>query len=338
LRARTAADDACGILVRVDTSGDVTDARAASCCNAPRSASCRHRRERKKNNSLETERRIMTIRFANLIGLGLVGLLAFAGPGNAGQVLDRVMKTKTLTMSSDPAYPPQSFLDDKNEFEGFDIDVGREIAKRLGAELKVVTPAWEVITAGKWGDRWDISVGSMTPTSQRARVLDFPAVYYYTPASFAVHKDSKATKLDDLNGKVIGVCGGCTYESYLKKELKLDAAGAPPFDFLVTPKEIRTYETDTNALDDLKIGDGKRLDAVLSALPTIKEAIKGGYPLRVVGSPVYYEPLAVAIDKGDPEFDAKIKDIIEAMRKDGTLANLSQKWYGYDLTQPKPAS
>jgi polar amino acid transport system substrate-binding protein len=124
---------------------------------------------------------------ARLLGLGLAlvvsGWLLPAGHATAGQVLDRVMKTKTLTMSSDPAYPPQSFLNDKNEFEGFDIDVGREIAKRLGAELKVVTPAWEVITAGKWGARWDVSVGSMTPTAERARVLDFPAIYYFTPAA-----------------------------------------------------------------------------------------------------------------------------------------------------------
>ena len=241
-------------------------------------------------------------------------------------------------MSSDPAYPPQSFLNAQNEFEGFDIDVGREIAKRLGAELKVVTPAWEVITAGNWGARWDISVGSMTPTSERARVLDFPAIYYYTPASFAVHNDSKAQKIEDLNGKVIGVCGGCTYESYLKKDLKIDAEGAPPFDYKVEPKEIRTYETDTNALDDLRIGDGKRLDAVMSALPTISEAIKNGYPLRVVGDPAFYEPLAVATDKNDPEFSAKIGEIVKAMHEDGTLTKLSQKWYGVDLSRAKAGS
>src|SRR5512145_3116674 len=128
--------------------------------------------------------------FGLALALALAG--ALGAPAEAGEVLDRVMKTKTLTMSSDPAYPPQSFLNAQNEFEGFDIDVGREIAKRLGAELKIVTPAWEVITAGNWGSRWDISVGSMTPTAERARVLDFPAVYYYTPASFAVHQDSKA--------------------------------------------------------------------------------------------------------------------------------------------------
>jgi polar amino acid transport system substrate-binding protein len=278
-----------------------------------------------------------TFRF---IGLGLALALggALASEAGAGEVLDRVMQSKTLTMSSDPAYPPQSFLNAQNEFEGFDIDVGREIAKRMGAELKIVTPAWEVITAGNWGSRWDISVGSMTPTSERGRVLNFPAIYYYTPASFAVHQDSKAQKVEDLNGKVIGVCGGCTYESYLKKDLKIDAEGAPPFDYKVEPKEIRTYETDTNALDDLRIGDGKRLDAVMSALPTINDAIKNGYPLRVVGDPAFYEPLAVATDKGDPEFDAKIAEIVKAMHDDGTLTKLSQKWFGADLTRAKAGS
>jgi polar amino acid transport system substrate-binding protein len=282
----------------------------------------------------------MKVNRFRLIGLGLALALSagFAPDAGAGEVLDRVMKAKTLTMSSDPAYPPQSFLNAQNEFEGFDIDVGREIAKRLGAELKIVTPAWEVITAGNWGNRWDVSVGSMTPTSERGRVLDFPAIYYFTPASFAVHQDSNAQKVEDLNGKVIGVCGGCTYESYLKKDLKIDAEGVPPFDFKVEAKEIRTYETDTNALDDLRLGDGKRLDAVMSALPTINDAIKNGYPLRVVGDPAFYEPLAVATDKGDPEFDAKIAEIVKAMHEDGTLTKLSQKWFGADLTRAKAGS
>jgi polar amino acid transport system substrate-binding protein len=253
-------------------------------------------------------------------------------PAAAAETLDRVMSTKTLTMSSDPAYPPQSFLNDANEMDGFDVDVGKAIAERLGVELKIVTPAWEVITAGDWAGRWDISVGSMTPTAKRAEVLNFPAIYYYTPASFAVHTDSSAASLADLNGKVIGTCGGCTYDAYLNKDLKIDAEGVPPFEYQVTASEIKTYETDTNAFDDLRLGDGVRLDAVFSALPTIQEAIKNGYPMKVVGDPAFYEPLAVATDKGDDEFDAKIAAIVEEMHADGTLTDLSMKWYGVDLT------
>jgi len=253
----------------------------------------------------------------------------------AGGTLDRVMSTKVLTMSSDPAYPPQSFLNDKNEMAGFDVDVGREIAKRMGAELKIVTPAWEIITAGNWGGRWDMSVGSMTPTTERAKVLDFPAVYYYTPASFAVHKDSKISSVADLNDKKIGVCGGCTYEAYLKKNLVIDAAGTPAFDYKVTAGDLRLYETDTHAFDDLRLGDGTRLDAILSALPTIQEAIKNGYAMKVVGDPVFYEPLAVAVDKDDAEFSAKIAEVVKAMHADGTLSKISQTWYGADLSTVK---
>ena len=268
--------------------------------------------------------------------LALAAAIAvMAGPASAGEVLDKVMSEKKLVMSSDPAYPPQSFLNDNNEMDGFDVDVGKEIAKRMGVELKLVTPAWEVITAGGWSGRWDMSVGSMTPTKARSEVLSFPAIYYYTPASFAVHTDSKATAIADLNGKVIGSCGGCTYDSYLNKDLVIDAEGVPSFDYQVTAGEIKTYDTDTNAFDDMRLGDGVRLDAVFSALPTIQEAIKNGYPMKVLGDPAFYEPLAVATDKGDAEFDAKITEIVDAMHKDGTLTALSMKWYGADLTSVK---
>ncbi|MGD1878036.1 MAG: transporter substrate-binding domain-containing protein [Kiloniellaceae bacterium] len=260
-------------------------------------------------------------------------LAALAIPAaQAGATLDRVMSTKTLTMSSDPEYPPQSFLNDNNEMDGFDVDVGKEIAKRLGAELEIVTPSWDIITGGNWGGRWDMSVGSMTPTKKRAEVLNFPAVYYYTPAAFAVYEDSKIDSLADLTGKTIGSCGGCTYDAYLMKHLEIDAECAPPFSYAVTAGEIKTYETDTNAFDDLRLGDGTRLDAAFSALPTIQEAIKNGYPLKIVGKPAFYEPLSVATDKGDPEFDAKIAEIVAAMKADGTMKKLSEKWYGVDLT------
>lgn len=274
-----------------------------------------------------------------IVAIALLAACLATLPGlvQAGAVLDRVMKSKTLVMSTDPTYPPQSFQKPDGNFDGFDVAVGREIARRLGVELKLVTPAWETVTAGNWGGRWDISVGSMTVTEERAKVLNFPAIYYYTPAVFAVHKDSKAIhKIANLNGKKIGVCVGCTYEAFLTGKLQL--TNAPPFKVQVKAGEVKTYDTDTGAFDDLKLGDGKRLDAVLSAQPTVQDAIKGGYPLRIVGEPVFYEPLAVSVDKGDDEFAAKIKEIVAAMHKDGTLSRLSQKYYGTDLTKAKATS
>ncbi len=138
------------------------------------------------------------MKIALKLSAALAGLaLAFtAGSAGAGEVLDRILADKTLVMATDAAYPPQSFQNADGSFDGFDIAVGQEIAKRLGVELKLVTPAWEAITAGNWGGRWDVSVGSMTPTKQRAEVLDFAVVYYYTPASFAVHKASLYFRVD----------------------------------------------------------------------------------------------------------------------------------------------
>ncbi|MEX0759170.1 MAG: transporter substrate-binding domain-containing protein [Tistlia sp.] len=257
---------------------------------------------------------------------------ALVGAVEAGEVLDRVMESKTLKVATDPAYPPQSSQKPDGSFEGFDIDVATAIAERLGAEVEFVTPAWDVITAGHWGSRWDVSVGSMTPTEQRAEVLDFPAIYYYTPASFFVHQDASYGSVEELSGKTVGVCAACTYEDYLRGNLTIDAEGVPPFEFLVEPGEIRTYDTDLNVMDDLRLGDGVRLDAGLSALPTVQGAIDSGYPLKVLGEPVFYEPLAVATDKGDPEFDAKIQEVIASLHEDGTLGELSEKWYGVDLT------
>lgn len=264
--------------------------------------------------------------------------LAVAGLGSlaaeAGEVLDRVMAKKVMVMSTDAEYPPQSFLNEQNEFEGFDIDVGREIARRLGVEIEFVTPSWDVITAGNWAGRWDISVGSMTPTAARREVLDFPAIYYYTPASLIVHQDNTTiSEPADASGKRIGVGVATTYENYLKKDLVIDAEGAPPFDFQIEGADIRTYDTDQLALDDLRLGDGVRIDGVITALPTAAASIKQGYPLKVVGSPLFLEPLSVAIDKGDPEWGAKLNEIIDEMHADGTLSKLSEKWYEADLTQ-----
>lgn len=248
----------------------------------------------------------------------------------AGEALDRVMSNGVLKVSTDAAWPPQSFLDDNNEMDGFDVDVARAIAAKLGVEIEFVTPDWALITAGHWAGRWDVSVGSMTPTKERSTVLNFPAIYYYVPASIAVHNDSDAQTLADLNGRKIGVSAASTWEQYLRHDLTMDAEGAPAFEYQIEPGEIRTYGSDIPVVDELRLGDGIRIQAMIGSLPNFLDAIKAGYPIRVLGEPVFYEPLAVAIDLGDDEFGAKLAEIVAGLREDGTLAELSKKWYDFD--------
>ncbi len=275
----------------------------------------------------------MKIKQLTLGVISAVLAMALATAANAGEVLDRVMTDKKLVMSTDAEYPPQSSLDENNEFIGFDIDVGKEIAKRLGVEIEFVTPGWDVITAGKWAGRWDVSVGSMTPTKARREVLDFPAIYYFTPASLVVHQDNTTIESPaHASGKKIGVAAATTYENYLNKDLVIDAEGSPDFEFQIDDANMQTYDVDNLALDDLRLGDGIRIDAAITALPTILDAIENGYPIKVVGDPLFLEPLSVAIDKGDPELGAKIAEIVEEMHNDGTLKELSVKWYGADLS------
>ncbi|WP_455274345.1 transporter substrate-binding domain-containing protein [Rhizobium herbae] len=268
----------------------------------------------------------------------LAASLAFtlsALPANAGAVLDRVLAAKTLKVATDANWAPQSFMNDKNELDGFDVDVAKDIGKRLGVSVEFVTPGWDIITAGNWSGRWDMHVGSMTPTKKRAEIFDFPGVYYYTPAAVAVHKDSKASTLADLNDKAVGTTATSTFEAYANQDLTLDAAGAPAFTYEFKPKEVKSYSNSTTAFDDLRLGDGTRLDAVVSSLPSIKDAEKAGYPIKQLGEPVFYEPLAVATEHGDAEFDAKISEAVKAMQSDGTLSKLSVKWYGVDYTVVK---
>lgn len=255
----------------------------------------------------------------------------------SGDLLADICESGTLTVSTDPKYPPQSSLDEQTgEYVGFDIDVAKEIAKRLGVEVAWETPQWETITSGSWNGRWDLSVGSMTPTNDRQNVLDFSQPYYYTPAVVLVHESNTSVNdiSTDLDGKKIGVCSACTYEQFLNKSLAIKGF---TFDFVIDDAEVVGYDTDTSALNDLALGDGSRLDAAMTSLTTAQGFIDAGKPVKIVGNPVFYEPLAVAIDKSassDPTaLAAAVDKIIGDMHADGTLTTLSKKWYdGTDLT------
>jgi polar amino acid transport system substrate-binding protein len=254
-----------------------------------------------------------------------------------GDVLNEILAAGVIKVSTDANYAPQSFLNDKGELEGFDISVAKEVAKRLGVKVKFITPDWDLITAGKWGKRWDLSIGSMTPTVERMNALHFSMPYYSTPAQFAVHKDNTTIKsLKDLAGKHIGVATETTYDRYINKDLELVGAKIEYQDW--SAGKITTYPTDANTIEDLALGDGVRIDALITAKPTIFEAIKagcgGGCPLKMLGEPVYYEVLSFALDKSRPNSESllkKLNEIINSMYKDGTLKDLSMQFYGQDL-------
>jgi polar amino acid transport system substrate-binding protein len=241
---------------------------------------------------------------------------------SAGDALAKVCSSGTLRVATDPKYKPQSWYDVKDQtWNGFDVDVANEIAKRLGVTTDVQAQKWGVITAGSWNDRWDVSVGSMTDTIDREKLFYFTPAYYYTPAAMSVHTDNTTINAPaDLTGKTVCVGVSTTYQ-----------------DFQIHGANLQTYDTDTDALDNLALGDGVRCDAAISAQQTIQAFIDDGGTIKIVGEPLYYEPLSIAFDKNDPVDSQSLSDavgkIIDDMHADGTLSELSKKWYdGVDWT------
>jgi polar amino acid transport system substrate-binding protein len=253
--------------------------------------------------------------------------------------LAEICKSGAIRVATDQKYKPQSWYDVKDgDWKGFDVDVARELAARLGVEANIEHQDWEVITAGSWNNRWDVSVGSMTDTIQREKLFEFTPSYYYTPAGIAVASSNTSIQdlSTDLDGKKICVGVATTYEDYLKGTLVLGAS-APPFEFVIENPEIVTYTTDTDALDNLALGDGVRCDAAMTATPTIAQFVTdSGGKVKQVGDPLYYEPLSIAFDKNDPIDNASlvqaVSKIVDDMHADGTLTSLSMQWFGVDLT------
>lgn len=257
----------------------------------------------------------------------------------AGDVLDNILSSRTLVVATDSNWPPQSFLNSNNEMDGFDVDVAREIARRLDVGIKFKTPSWDLIVSGDWQNRWDLHVGSLKPDKKLDSKLDFPAVYYYTPAVVSVHQSAAFRQVSDLNGKTIGAGIDTSYEAYLRKNLAADSKRAPPFSYLINNAKIKNYDNTEYALDELIKGNSAEIDAVIGGMPIILDTISNKkYPLKIVGDPVFYEPMVISIDKGDAQFSQKLNEIVSQMHADGTLSKLSIKWYrvDYSVTKIKP--
>ncbi len=273
------------------------------------------------------------MRFSSLLGAGLLALTA-ATQAFAGTTLDRVESRKELVNVLMESYPPFSFLNEQNQLDGFDVDVAKAVADKLGVKLRLETPSWDVIAAGRWSGRYDICICSMTPSKARAEVFDFPVEYYASPAVIVVNaKDERIHSAKDLNGLKVGLTAASSYESYLNKNLVIEGAEDAKIDYPFEAVQIAPYDTDNIAFQDLGLGAGVRLDAILTNLVTAKPRLDQDKRFKLAGAPIYEEPNSVAIEKGDPEWDAKVREVFAQLKQDGTLARISQKWIGADISK-----
>jgi polar amino acid transport system substrate-binding protein len=260
----------------------------------------------------------------------LVCVTVYAAYARGGETLDRVTRSGVLNNVLVNTYPPFSFIGPDNQLAGFDVDVARAFAAKLGVALRLATPGWETIVSGRWQGRWDICICSMSPTDERAKVLSFPVIYYSSPAVLTVHAGEQRIKsAADISGKRVGVGTGSSYENYVNKALVIPGAAAPvyPFhDVIVIPGD------ETVNFRNLALGAGVRLDAIVSDLATAQANINATHALKIVGPVLYAEPNAVATEKGDPDWDRTVTRTFNELQADGTVTRLSLKWFGQDIT------
>lgn len=265
------------------------------------------------------------------LGLTLASVcnLALAGP-----TLERIEKNGELVNVLMENYPPFSFLNEQNQLDGFDVDVAKAVADKLGVKLRLETPSWDVIAAGRWNGRYDICICSMTPSKARAQVFDFPVTYYASPAVIVVNaSDDRIHSAKDLSGLKVGVTSAASYEGYLNKDLVIEGAEDTPLEYPFDAVQVAPYDNDTVAFHDLALGAGVRLDAILTNLVTAQPRLTQDKRFKLAGAPLYSEPNSVAIEKGDPQWDSKVREVFAQLKQDGTLSALSQKWIGADISR-----
>jgi polar amino acid transport system substrate-binding protein len=285
--------------------------------------------------------------------LGTLVLTACGGGGTqAEDLLGAIRERGYIVVSTDPNYAPQSFLNTEGarpsdtkcpsdllttaEMQGFDVDVAIAVGDGLGVETCFATPSWDTITAGSWADNWDVSVGSMTVTTARQEVLDFSVPYYYTPAVVAIRADAGASSLADLDGQALCVGASTTYEFWLSGDMA--GLGLPEASIYAEAPNVTVVPlpTDQECAQAIQAGREDFVGYVTSE--TVVDAnIAEGFPVVKLGSAVFSEDLAASFDKSSSlptaTLLAEVDRIFTEMHQNGTLSELSIKWFELDLTQ-----
>lgn len=232
----------------------------------------------------------------------------FACSKDKDDAFSRIKKAGHISFAMSSEFPPFSFYNEKNELVGFDVDVAREVSKRLGVEARIVVADWKGIIDKLQSKTFDGILGSMTITDERAAVVNFSIPYYYTRSRVIVKKGSPITHPKDLAGKKIGVSEGASFEG----DAKSLGAGS-----------ISVYQGDEQALIALQRG---LVDAVVTdEILTLYLVKRKQLPVEAIGSPLRTDKIAVAFRKGEESVLLRVNSVLKAMHDDGTLRNLSEK-------------
>jgi cystine transport system substrate-binding protein len=249
----------------------------------------------------------------------VAGAALIASSAHAADLLDKAKARGTLRIALEGTYPPFNFKDPKTgQLTGYDVDVARLVAARLGLKPEFVSTEWASILAGLGAGKYDVIISQVNVTPKREQAFDFSTPYTYSTPQLIVRRNERIsyTRLEDLKGKKVGVGQGSVFEQQAKAVPGID---------------VKSYPAAPENLQDLAFG---RIDAALNDSLMVGYLLKSSQlPIRAGTRVGAVERTAVAFQKGNPAFHAAIDKALEAARADGSLKAASMKWFGLDATR-----
>ena len=219
-----------------------------------------------------------------------------------------------LVVGAYPANPPWEAKNDKGEFEGFEVDLIKEIAKRVGAVPEISDMGFQALFAATSSSRIDAAISTITITKERLQSQSFTQAYYDSDMALATRGD-KMRKIADLKGSTLGALSASTGEIWIKANTEKYGIASS-----------RGYNTQQDLLLDLQAG---RIDGAISDLPGMQFAFLKMKDLTIAEVIPTGDQYGVMMRKDHPML-GKVNDAISAMKKDGTLPALHKKWLGAD--------
>lgn len=249
------------------------------------------------------------------MAVSMVFLTGCAKTNTTGSQKSADGQTK-FVVGLDDNFPPMGFRDDKGEIVGFDIDLAKEAAKRMGMTVEFKPVDWDGVIMSLKNKDIDVIWNGLTITDKRKEQINFTKAYIQNKQIVVVKEGSKIVKKSDLNGKVVGLQMGSSSEEALNGDQALAKS----------LKEVRKFGNNTEALLDLKNGgiDAVVVDEIVGRYYIAKKP--GEY--KVLGEDLGKEDYGVGVRKEDTAFLDKLNKALDEMKKDGTADAISKKWFG----------
>lgn len=254
-----------------------------------------------------------------LLVAGLIGASFTAVAAHAEDLLDQVKQRGTLRIGLEGTFPPFDSKAPSGELVGYDVDIAKAVAAKLGVKPEFITTEWSGIIAGLQAGKFDVIVNQVGITDARKKTLDFSPAYTYSAAQLIQRKDDSRQfdSLEDLKGKKLGVGLGTNYMDMAKSVPGID---------------VKTYPGAPEYLRDLAAG---RLDAALNDRLMLAYLLKNSQlPLRTGATVGAGNPSGIPFRKGNPKFAKAIDDAMTQLEADGTFTKISEKWFGIDVSKP----